>query len=212
MQYAKDDDNSPLLSKADKKFVQEVIGVFLYYARAFDLMMLPALWTLTTRQAAPTQNTRKNLPQFLDYVATHPDAIVTYCASDIVLAVHSDASYLSESNAQSRAGGNFFMSNDSSDPPNNGAVLAVSQIIKAVMSSSAEAELGTLFINFREAIPARHTLIDMVHPQPPTPVQTDNTTALSVVNNTIARRRMKAMDMRFHWLRDRIQQLQFWNY
>ena len=104
------------------------------------------------------------------------------------------------------------MSNDSSDMQNNGAVLTVSQIIKAVMSSAAEAELGALFINFRKAIPARHTLIEMGHPQPPTPVQTDNTTALGVVNNTIAPRRTKSMDMWFHWLRDRIQQLQFRHY
>ena len=69
--------------------------------------MLPALGTLATQQASPTQNTMKNLHQFLNYVATHPDAIVTYYASDMVLAVHSDASYLSELNARSRAGGHF---------------------------------------------------------------------------------------------------------
>eukprot|EP00804_Cyclotella_cryptica_P014938 CCRYP_000561-RA/>CCRYP_000561-RA protein AED:0.47 eAED:0.47 QI:0/-1/0/1/-1/0/1/0/59 len=41
----------------------------------------------------------------------------------------------------------------------------------------------------------------MGHPQPPTPIQTDNSTALGVVNNTIQPKRTKAMDMRFHWLR-----------
>ena len=80
------------------------------------------------------------------------------------------------------------------------------------MSSAAEAELGALFVNCREAIPARHTLLEMGHPWPPTSVQTDNTTALGVVNNTIAPRRIKAMGMRFHWLRDRIQQFQFRHY
>ena len=43
-------------------------------------------------------------------------------------------------------------------PANNGAILTVSQLIKAVMSSSAEAELGALFINYREAIPSQHAL------------------------------------------------------
>ena len=84
-----------------KKIVQEVIGVFLYYAPPVDLMMLPALGTLATQQASPIQNTMKNLHQFLDYVATHPDAIITYYASNMVLAVHSNASYLSESNPTS---------------------------------------------------------------------------------------------------------------
>ena len=80
------------------------------------------------------------------------------------------------------------------------------------MSSAAEAEIGALYINCRAAIPARHTLTEMGHPQPPTPIQTDNTTALGVVNNTIAPKRTNAMDMRFHWLRDRIVQLQFRHY
>ena len=110
------------------------------------------------------------------------------------------------------AGGHFFMSNNSTDPPNNGAVLVISKIIKAIMSSAAEAKLGAMFINCREEIPARHTLIEMGHPQPRTPVQTDNTTALGVFNNTIDPRRTKAMDMRFHWLHDHIQQHQFWHY
>eukprot|EP00804_Cyclotella_cryptica_P023006 CCRYP_015004-RB/>CCRYP_015004-RB protein AED:0.49 eAED:0.49 QI:0/-1/0/1/-1/0/1/0/75 len=49
----------------------------------------------------------------------------------------------------------------------------------------------------------------MGHPQPTTPIQTDNSTALSVINNTIQPKRTKAMDMRFHWLRYRINQKHF---
>ena len=49
----------------------------------------------------------------------------------------------------------------------------------------------------------------MGHPQPPTPIQTDNSTALGVVNNTIQPKRTKAMDMRFHWLRCRVNQKHF---
>ena len=165
-QYAPDDDDSPPLSKADKKFVQEVTGTFLYYARAVDLTMLTALGSIATQQDNPTERTMQKVKQFLDYAATHPDAIITYRASNRVLVGHSDASYLSETKARSRAGGHFFMSNDSTDPPNNGAVLTIAQIIKNVMSSAAEAELGALFINCREAVPARHTLEEMGHKQP----------------------------------------------
>ena len=49
----------------------------------------------------------------------------------------------------------------------------------------------------------------MGHPQPKTPIQTDNTTAEEVINNKIQPKRTKAMDMRFHWLRDREAQNQF---
>ena len=104
------------------------------------------------------------------------------------------------------------MSNDDSIPSNKGAVLTVSQIIKAVVSYAVEAKLGALFVNCREAIPARHALKIMGHKQPPTPVQTDNTTALGVFNKNIASKRLKSMDMKLHWLRCRIAQKQFRHY
>ena len=211
-QYAEEADTSSPLSKANKTYVQEVVGVFLYYARAVDCTMLAALGSIATQQSNPTENTMAKVQQLLDYAATHPDAIITYRASDMILAAHSDASYLSESKARSRAGGHFFLSENDTFPSNNGAVLTVAQIIKAVMSSAAEAELGALYINSREAIPQRHLLEEMGHPQPPTPIQIDNTTALGVVTNTIQPKRTKAMDMRFHWLRDRENQGQFRTY
>ena len=210
--YAAGEDTSPAVSAAEKKFIQEVTGTFLYYARAIDATMLPALGSIDTQQSSPTENTLKKVMHFLDYAASHPDAIITYHASDMVLVAHSDASYLSESKARSRTGGHFFMSSDDAVRANNGAVITVSQIIKAVMSSAAEAELGALFINCREAIPARHALEEMGHKQPPTPMQTDNTMALGVVTNNIASKRLKSMDMKLHWLRCKIAQKQFRHY
>ena len=138
--------------------------------------------------------------QFLDYMATQDDAILTYSASDMVLAIHSDASYLSEPNARSRAGGHMFMATDEDIPKNNGAVLNISQIIRAVMSSAAEAELGALFINAKTAVSMRQTLEELGHPQPRTPMQTDNSTAHALLTNKILPKALKAMDMRFHWL------------
>ena len=70
--------------------------------------------------------------QFLDYVASQEEAILTFNASDMQLAVHSDASYLSKPKARSRAGGHFFLSNDSTIPPNNKAILNVPHIIRHV--------------------------------------------------------------------------------
>ncbi len=98
-QYAEAHDTLDPLSKEEKTYVQVVIGTFLYYARCVDALMLPALGMLATQQASPTKNTMKKIKQFLDFVATHPDAVITYHTSDMVLAGHSDASYLSKSNA-----------------------------------------------------------------------------------------------------------------
>ena len=106
-QSATDADPSPLLTPAQNKFVQEVTGTFLYYARSIDATIIPSLGTIPTQQSALTENTMHKVHQFLDYAATHPGAIITYRASSIILAAHSDASYLSESKARSRPGGNF---------------------------------------------------------------------------------------------------------
>jgi hypothetical protein len=61
--------------------------------------------------------------------------------------VLSNASYLSETNARSQAGGRFFISNNNALSPNNGAVLTIAQIVEAVMLSAAEAEIGAPYIN-----------------------------------------------------------------
>ena len=42
-----------------------------------------------------------------------------------------------------------------------------------------------------------------------TPIQTDNTTAAGVVNNTIIPKKSKSMDLRFWWLKCREAQQQF---
>ncbi len=142
-------------------------------------------------------------------MASQEEPILTYKASNMVLAIHSDASYLSEPKAQSHAGGHMFMSTNGNIPANNGAILNILQIIRAVMSSAAEAELGALFINAKTAVSMRHTLEELGHTQPRTPIQTDNKTADDLLTNKIMPKVLKAMDMRFHWLRCRDAQGQF---
>jgi hypothetical protein len=80
------------------------------------------------------------------------------------------------------------------------------------MSSAAEAELGALFINAKTAVSMQQTLMELGHPQPPTPMQTDNATAHALLNNKILPKALKAMDMRFPRLRCRNAQEQFWFY
>ena len=74
-------------------------GTFLYYARAVDATMLVALSAIALEQSAPTERTMKKTKQFLGYVASHPDAILTFSASNMALNVHSDTSYLTEPKA-----------------------------------------------------------------------------------------------------------------
>ena len=61
VQYAKAVDNPPPLSKEGKKFVMQVTGTFLFYARAIDSSMLPTLSSLASEQNNPTENTMKQV-------------------------------------------------------------------------------------------------------------------------------------------------------
>jgi hypothetical protein len=150
--------------------------------------MLVALGTIASQQFKGIQATAQALTQLINYAAAHPDATVRYHARYMYLYVHSDASYLSESSARSRAGGIFFLSQRPTDPskppaptvippPQNGAIRIVSTIMRNVMASAMEAELGALFHNARDGIPLRTTLIEMGHDQAATPIQTDNVCA-----------------------------------
>jgi hypothetical protein len=96
--------------------------------------------------------------QFLDYAASQDDYMVTFHASIIFITIHSDASYLSKPNACNRAGGHFFLSNNSPIPENNRAILNITKIICTVMSSAVEDKLGALFINAKQAVPMQTTL------------------------------------------------------
>ena len=107
IQYAKKEDDTNGLDKNGKQYVQQEVGTFLFYGRAVDGTMLTALSAIASDQAAPIETTMKKTKLFLDYAASHPDAVLTYQASDIVLALYSDASYLSKLKARSRTGGHL---------------------------------------------------------------------------------------------------------
>jgi hypothetical protein len=219
-QYAPPPDSSAALNAKDVKHVQTVLGTFLYYARAVDSTMLAAIGTIAMSQADPTVSTLAAITHLLNYCATHPEATLLYRASDMVLHVESDASYLSCPKARSRAAGYHFLSDrprdptkapDPSDPPPtaNGAIDVLCQVMREVLSSAAEAELAALYHNGKQACPLRTTLEELGHPQPPTPIQTDNSTAAGIANDTVKQKRSKAIDMRFYWIRDRVRQGQF---
>jgi hypothetical protein len=91
----------------------------------------------------------------------------------------------------------------------NGPIIVLAKIIKNVMASAAEAEVAGIYLNAQEGVSERNCLIEMGHPQPPTPIRTDNTTARGIVTGTIKQKRSKAIDMRFYWLKDRYEQKQF---
>lgn len=210
-QKATVDDSKPV-GPAEKKFIQEVVGVLGWYARAVDNTILCAVNKLGSRQAQPTEAVLRDTYQLLDYVATWPDATLVYHPSDMMLMQHSDASWLSETLSRSRASGiSMLVKKDMLGDPAaiNGAIDCFSTIIKSVVGSAFEAEYAAMYLNGQTAVGHRNTLADLGHPQGATPIIADNACAVGVANRTVKQRRSKAIDMRFHWIRCRVDQGQF---
>ena len=197
-------DTSDPLSAEQIKHVQDIVGSFIWYGRACDPTLAAALSAISARQAKGTKNVLAACHHLLDYLATHPDAAIRYRASDMILAFDTDASYLSEVGAKSRAAAYYYMTRKGDRAFTNGAVDVLSTIIKHVMSSASEAETGALYYGCKRAIPYRVTLEEMGHPQTdPTPVTTDNNTAHGLTMGTTNSKASKSNDMRFQWLKCR---------
>jgi hypothetical protein len=162
--------------------------------------------------ATGTVKTMAKLSQLLDYLHTNPEAIIQYHPSSMQLAIESDTSYLSVSKARSRATRFFYLTSNQGLPtsgPYNGPIHVYCCVMKEVLSSAAEAELGALFHNCKEACPLQIALTEMGHPQYATSLSTDNSTAAGISNSTVKQCRSKAIDMQYYWIRDRVSQGQF---
>ncbi len=202
-------DATEVLDAKGIKWVQQIVGSILYYARAVDMTVLMALSSIAVEQTKATEKTMGRCIQLLEYLASNLEAKVRYHASDMVMNIHSDSSYLSETKARSRACRHFFMGwmPKNEEPIKlNGAFYVNTTILRFVVASAAEAELGALFHNCQDGIIFWQTLTDLGNPQPKTPVHCGNATAVGITNNTVKRQRSRAMEMRFFWIGDKVSQ------
>jgi hypothetical protein len=144
-----DTKHNPALSDKDVNKLQQPTGTLLYYARAVGPTLIIPISVLASEQSNATEVTADKVIKLLNYCNTHPETNIRYHASEMILHIHSDASYLSENESKSRAGGLFYMGNTAKNDKKltNGAILIVSKVLKHVMSSVAEAEIGAVFIN-----------------------------------------------------------------
>jgi hypothetical protein len=151
---------SPALSDKDVNKLQQPTGTLLYYARSADPTLTMPINVLDLEQSNATEVTAYKVIKLINYCNTHPETKICYHESDMILHIHSDASYLSENEANSRAGGFFYIGNTTQNDKKltNGAILIVTKVLKQVMSSAAEAEIGAVFINAKEGASLRTTL------------------------------------------------------
>ena len=78
-----------------------------------------------------------------------------------------------------------------------------------VVASAVESKYASTFINTKEGVYIREILETIGYIQNEISIYTDNSFVHSISNETIKIKRSKAMDMRYHWLRDRMQRKQF---
>ena len=91
--------------------------------------------------------------------------------------------------------------------PLNEKIYVHSGILKCVVASAAEEELGALFLNTKEGKILRTILEELEHAQPPTPIHCDNLTAVGIANETVKKRRSWSMEMRFFWIINQVRQV-----
>ena len=172
--------------------------------------MLLTLGTLATQQGTPTLAILTAFTQLLNYCSTNPEATLRYTASD--MHGESDASFLAETRSCSQTASIHFLNCKPMSlpcptdplPSLNGALYMYCQILKEMLSSASKAKLSALFHNYKEAYAITHILAELGHPQPSTPIVTDNSTASGIANDTVHQKHSKAMDMRFYWVRDQV--------
>jgi hypothetical protein len=204
-------DNSPPVEKKEITRIQQVLGTLLYWARAVSNIIIPVISSLASEQAKSTEAITNKLTQLINFCTTHPDTTIQYTTSDMVLHIHSDASYLSEPNARSPLGGYFFLSSkqNSDKHIHNGPILAIPAVYKNVFSSVMEAEVARTVVNAKEGVNVRNILNEMGHQKPQTPLLTKNITTFDIVSGKMKQQRSKAIEMHFYWLNDREAQEKF---
>jgi hypothetical protein len=190
--------------------IQAISGTFLYYGRACEPCILPALNEIASEQASPTTETVARTDMLMDYLHTYPDGAIRYYASDMILKTTSDAAYLVQPKARSRAAAHYHLGWNNSERV-NGALDVLCKTIKNVVSSAAEAETGAIYMGGKHACPILAALEELGHPQPITgsPFETDNNTAQGILNSKMRQKLSKSFDMRYWWMKDRINQGQF---
>jgi hypothetical protein len=84
------------LSAKDVNKLQQRTGTLLYYSRAVDPTLIMPINVLASEQSRATADTADKVIKLINYCNTHPETKIRYHASDMILYIHSDASYLSE--------------------------------------------------------------------------------------------------------------------
>jgi hypothetical protein len=203
IQYVEDKQDSPALSPKDVNRLQQLGGTLLHYARVNHAGQCFGFRTDKSHSCHSGQNYQ--ITQVL-YHAPRSYFTLPCIIHDIQYTHCHIISFWKGSKKSGRFFSYMGSNTGKATRLTNGAILIISKVLKHVMLSAAEAEIGAVFLNTNEGTVLRTTLEELGHPQPPTPLQTDSTTVTWYSNGTITQKRTRAMDMGFYWVKYRVKQ------
>ena len=108
-QYTAETPTRPPLDSARKLRIEQLVGDIRYYDQDVDKKLLLALSELSQQQSSPIDDTNRYMLQLLDYLTTYLNDVITYCASDMILAGHANAAYLNLFQHNSHAGSQIML-------------------------------------------------------------------------------------------------------
>ena len=161
IQYVKEDDTESLMDY-QIKYLQQVLGKFLYYTRFIDNTMLHALNDIVTAVSKGTKEIEQAVTYFMHYAYSNLDAEIIYRASDMILQSYSGAVYLVAPKSCSYTNGYHYLGSKDGQLF-NGLVLVMAKVIRNVLELVLEGKIVALIMNEQILIPARQTLENMGH-------------------------------------------------
>ena len=206
-------DDTPKATLKHIKFLQKLVGKLLFYTLLVDPPIAVAVNRLASAQSQATEQTMLAATRLIQYCLHHPDATITYYASDMQLVCHSDASHDSEPKSRSRIAGVWFAGSGSTNtfegpnipkPRFNGCIGFMSTKAPTVCAGAYESEYAGLWGNVSNLEPIRQTFEDLGHPQGPTRIIYDNTVSGDIANRSCKMKRSKMVAKQYHWIQERI--------
>jgi hypothetical protein len=198
-QHAKRD-TSRRLDPARLKALERIGGAILWAAIAVRNDVHSEI-SIILSDKNKSENTWRALMHLVGYLRQHPERGIAYYASDMILVAHSDANFASK---QSRSGGYYFLGRRDDPSFINGAIMTMSGLQTLATACVAESEYIALFTNAKNCLALRHILTVLGYPQQTTPIYCDNLCAVGIANDDIKIKRMKYVDIKYHWVRDRV--------
>jgi hypothetical protein len=208
-QFVTETTTSPALSNKEINKLQQLTGTLLYYDRDVDPTLIMPINVLQTINSH-TRHSRQSHKTF--ELLQHSPWIKNTISFIWHYSTHSQWCFISLRRWSKKQVWGVILHgkrNKTSEKTHKRSNFDNIKVLKHGISSAAEAEIGAVFINAKEGAVLRTTLEELGHKQPPTPMETDNTTTTGYSNGTILKKRTKAMGMPFYWIKDRVKQGQF---